>query len=32
VFSSRGTCLAALQNVLAQAVANMKVNAVCMDL
>jgi hypothetical protein len=32
VFSSRGTCLAALQNVLAQAVANMKVNAICMDL
>jgi hypothetical protein len=32
VFSSRGTCQAALQNALAQAVANMKVNAVCVDL
>jgi hypothetical protein len=32
VFSNRGACQAALQNVLAQAVANMKVNAVCMDL
>jgi hypothetical protein len=32
VFSSHGACQTALQNVLAQAVANMKVNAVCMDL
>jgi hypothetical protein len=32
VFSSRGACLTALQNVLTQAVANMRVNAVCMDL
>ena len=32
VFSSHGACQAALQNVLAQAVANLKVNAVCMDL
>jgi hypothetical protein len=32
VFSNRGACLAALPNVLAQAVANMKVSAVCMDL
>ena len=32
VFSSNRACQTALQNVLAQAVANMKVNAVCMDL
>jgi len=32
VFSSHGPCLTALQQVPAQAVANMKVNAVCMDL
>ena len=32
VFSSHLACQTALQNVLAQAVANMKVNAVCMDL
>jgi hypothetical protein len=32
VFSSHGACQAALQNVLALAVANMKVEAVCMDL
>jgi hypothetical protein len=32
VFSSHLACQTALQNALAQAVANMKVNAVCMDL
>jgi hypothetical protein len=32
VFSSHGACLTALQQVAAQAVANMKVSAVCMDL
>jgi hypothetical protein len=32
VFSSHGACLTALQNVVAQAVANMRINGVCMDL
>jgi hypothetical protein len=32
VFSSHRACQTALQQVLAQAVANMRVNAVCMDL
>jgi len=32
VFSSNRACQTALQQVLAQAVANMKVNGVCMDL
>jgi hypothetical protein len=32
VFSSHLACQTALQNVLTQAAANMKVNAVCMDL
>jgi len=32
VFSSHLACQTALQNVLVQAAANMKVNAVCMDL